>query len=100
MNKALASRVLALSEDPDNLTKTAQIRAVYPEILQAKKAGVSNEALTKALNAQGIEIDLKGLVNILYRLKKETPSIAPAKESITNAFADFAKPNSFKRTER
>ena len=97
MKKDLASALLALAENPDNLTKTAQLRAVYPEIVQAKKAGVSNAAIVAALKAQGIDIDLKGFINTLYRLKKEA---RPAQTKANSVFAEFAKPNTFKRTER
>jgi len=71
MEKNRANAILALASDPANLSVMAQIRAIYPEIMQAKKAGVSNKKLVATLNEQGIEIDLKGFVNTLYRLKKE-----------------------------
>ena len=97
MKKDLSSAILALAENNENLSKTAQIRAVYPEIVQAKKAGVSNAALAAALRAQGLDIDLKGLVNALYRLKKEAP---PAQIKANSVFVEFEKPATFKRTER
>lgn len=71
MEKDRASAILALASNPENLSLTAQIRALYPAILQAKKAGVSNAKLLLELNSQGLEISSRTLINILYQLKKE-----------------------------
>ena len=104
MEKDVSSAILALANDPENLSITAQIRASYPAILQAKKAGVSNQKIVLELNAQGIAIDLKGFVNALYRLKKEgainSPTHSPTPAKPPALFNDFVKPTTFKRTER
>ena len=104
MEKDRASAILALANNPENLSITAQIRALYPAILQAKKAGVSNQKLVTELNAQGISVDLKGFVNALYRLKKEgainSPIHSPTPAKPPALFNDFVKPATFKRTER
>ena len=100
MEKEREAALLALASDPANLSVTAQIRALYPTILKAKKSGVSNKKLVAALNAQGVEMDLRAFVNVLYRLKKEGVIEPPAQTKAAALFSDFAKPATFKRTER
>jgi hypothetical protein len=104
MEKDRASAILALANNPENLSLTAQIRALYPVILQAKKAGVSNAKLLLELNAQGLEMGSRTFINILYCIKKEgainSPTHSPPPAKSATLFNDFVKPVTFKRTER
>ena len=100
MKPDIPKAIRSLAEDPDNLSTTARIRTLYADILSAKADGVKNEILVKCLNEQGIEIDMKGFTNILYRLNKEEYKPSTSKANVENSLIEFSKPNTFKRTER
>ncbi len=70
-DEAAATSLRALATANENRSKIGRIRALYSEIENAKKAGVSLEKVLETLNAQGMEMSLVSFKTMLHRVRQE-----------------------------
>lgn len=70
-DEAAAASLRALATANENRSKIGRIRALYPEIENAKKAGVSLEKVLETLNEQGMAMSLVSFKTMLHRVRQE-----------------------------
>lgn len=70
-NNAVAASLRALATANQGRSKIGRIRELYPEIENAKKAGVSLEKILETLNEQGLDMKLASFKTMLHRVRKE-----------------------------
>lgn len=65
--EALASLVT----NGDYRSQTARLRAIFPQVEETLKAGVSRAKVLEALIVQGFSMEMKSFESALYRIRKE-----------------------------
>src|SRR5450830_912141 len=73
---AAAASLRALATANQGRSKIGRIRELYPEIENAKKAGVTLEKILETLNEQGLDMKLASFKTMLHRVRKEIPTRA------------------------
>lgn len=75
---SVINALVALTNRMERRSKIAQLRAVYPYIEEAKRAGYKNSTIVETLNDQGFDLTLKSFEMLLYRVREETKAAEPS----------------------
>ncbi len=67
----IAGNLRALATASQYRTKIGRVRELYPEIENAKAAGVSLEKVLETLNEKGLDMSMLTFKSCLHRLRKE-----------------------------